>query len=105
MTGDWQLLQSVALAGLLAWASGVRLYLVMFCVGLAGRLGYVELPSGLRVLEHTWVIGAAALMLAMEFLADKIPGLDSIWDFLHTSCAFPRALSSRPAPPATSCPR
>jgi hypothetical protein len=89
MTGDWQLLQSVALAGLLAWASGVRLYLVMFCVGLAGRLGWVELPSGLRVLEHTWVIGAAALMLAMEFLADKIPGLDSIWDFLHTFVRIP----------------
>jgi hypothetical protein len=89
MTGDWQLLQSVALAGLLAWASGVRLYLVMFCVGLAGRLGYVELPSGLRVLEHTWVIGAAGLMLAMEFLADKIPGLDSIWDFLHTFVRIP----------------
>ena len=89
MTGDWQLLQSVALAGLLAWASGVRLYLVMFCVGLAGRLGYVELPSGLRVLEHTWVIGAAGLMLAMEFLADKIPGLDSIWDVLHTFVRIP----------------
>jgi hypothetical protein len=89
MSGDWQLLQSVALAGLLAWASGMRLYLVMFCVGLAGRLGYVELPSGLHVLEHTWVIGAAALMLAMEFLADKIPGLDSIWDFLHTFVRIP----------------
>lgn len=89
MNGDWQLLQSVALAGLLAWASGVRLYLVIFAVGLAGRYGYIDLPSGLRVLEHTWVIAAAALMLAMEFLVDKVPGLDSVWDFVHTFVRIP----------------
>ena len=89
MSGDWQMLQSLALAGLLAWASGVRLYLVIFAVGLAGRYGYVDLPSGLKVLEHTWVIGAAALMLAMEFLVDKVPGLDSAWDFIHTFVRIP----------------
>ena len=89
MSGDWQMLQSVALAGLLAWASGVRLYLVIFAVGLAGRYGYIDLPSGLKVLEHTWVIGAAALMLAMEFLVDKVPGLDSAWDFIHTFVRIP----------------
>lgn len=87
--GDWQLLQSVALAGLLAWASGVRLYLVIFVVGLAGRHGYIDLPSGLKVLEHAWVIGAAAVMLAMEFLVDKVPGLDSVWDFVHTFVRIP----------------
>ena len=87
--GDWQLLQSVALAGLLAWASGVRLYLVIFVVGLAGRHGYIDLPSGLKVLEHAWVIGAAAVMLAMEFLVDKVPGLDSVWDFIHTFVRIP----------------
>jgi len=89
MSADWSLAQPLVLAALLAWASGVRLYLVMFAVGLAGRLGYVDLPSGLRVLEHDWVIGAAGLMLAMEFLVDKIPGLDTVWDFLHTFVRIP----------------
>jgi len=86
---EWAVLQSVALASLLAWASGVRLYLVVFSVGLAGHLGYVDLPSGLRVLEHPWVIGAAGFLLAMEFLADKIPGLDSLWDSIHTFIRIP----------------
>lgn len=89
MNADFSLLQSVVLAALLAWASGVRLYLVIFAVGLAGRLGYIELPSGLQVLEHTFVIGAAGLMLAMEFLVDKVPGLDTVWDFLHTFVRIP----------------
>ena len=51
---EWGVLQTVALASLLAWASGVRLYLVVFAVGLAGSMGYVELPAGLKVLEHPW---------------------------------------------------
>ena len=87
--GELGILQSVALASLLAWASGVRLYLVVFAVGLGGRLGYVELPPGLHVLEHSWVIGTAGFMLAMEFLVDKVPGLDSVWDWLHTFIRIP----------------
>jgi len=86
---DWQMLQTVALASLLAWASGIRLYLVIFAVGLAGYLGYVELPSGLRVLQHPWVIGAAGFMLLMEFLVDKVPALDSAWDAIHTFIRIP----------------
>ena len=86
---EWQLLQTVALASLLAWASGLRLYLAIFVVGLAGHLGYVELPAGLKVLQHPWVIGAAGLMLVMEFLVDKVPGLDSIWDAIHTFIRIP----------------
>jgi hypothetical protein len=53
---EWTVLQSVALASLLAWASGVRLYLVVCAVGLAGYMGYMDLPAGLKVLEHPWVI-------------------------------------------------
>jgi len=87
--GEWSVLQSVALASLLAWASGVRLYLVVFAVGLAGYMGYVELPAGLKVLEHPWVIGAAGFMLAMEFFADKVPGIDSAWDAIHTFIRIP----------------
>ena len=86
---EWAVLQSVALASLLAWASGVRLYLVVFAMGLGGYFGYIELPPGLKVLQHPWVIGAAGVMLAMEFLADKVQGLDSVWDAIHTFIRIP----------------
>ena len=87
--GEWGMLQSVALASLLAWASGLRLYMVVFAVGLAGFLDYVDLPKGLEVLQHPWVIGAAGFMLAMEFLADKVPAIDSAWDAIHTFIRIP----------------
>ena len=87
--GEWGVLQSVALASLLAWASGVRLYLVVFAVGLAGQMDYITLPAGLKVLEHTWVIATAGFMLVMEFLADKVPGIDSVWDAIHTFIRIP----------------
>jgi Domain of unknown function (DUF4126) len=86
---EWQVLQTVALASLLAWASGLRLYLVVFAVGLAGTLGYIELPAGLKVLQHPWVIGAAGILLVMEFLVDKVPGIDSVWDAFHTLIRIP----------------
>jgi len=90
MTGsEFAVIQSVALASLLAWASGIRLYLVVFAVGLGGYLGYVELPPGLEVLQHPWVIGAAGFMLVMEFLADKVPWIDSMWDAVHTFIRIP----------------
>jgi len=53
---EWQVLETVAVASLLAWASGLRLYLVVFALGLAGRLGYIELPAALQVLQHPWLI-------------------------------------------------
>jgi hypothetical protein len=87
--GEWGVLQSVVLASLLAWASGVRLYLAVFAVGLAGYMGYIDVPSGLKVLEHPWVIGSAGFLLVMEFLADKVPGVDSIWDAVHTFIRIP----------------
>src|SRR5687767_8202007 len=86
---DWLVLQNVALASLLAWASGIRLYLVIFAVGLAGHFGYFELPMGLKVLQHPWVIGTAGLMLLMEFLVDKVPAIDSAWDAVHTFIRIP----------------
>jgi hypothetical protein len=87
--GDWQVLQAVALGSLVAWASGLRLYLLVFVLGLAARQGYLALPPGLEVLSHPWVIGAAALLLCVEFLADKVPGVDSAWDALHTFIRIP----------------
>jgi hypothetical protein len=82
-------LQQMALAAGLAWASGVRLYAAVFIVGLLGRLGYVHLPVDLVLLEHDWVLGASGMLLIIEFLADKIPGFDSIWDSLHTFIRIP----------------
>ena len=87
--GEWQVLQTVAIASLLAWASGIRLYLAVFVVGLAGHLGYVDLPAGLKVLQHPWVIGTAGFLLVMEFIVDKVPGLDSVWDAFHTFIRIP----------------
>lgn len=83
------ILQSVALAGGMAWASGMRLYAVVFIAGLLGRLGYLQLPSTLQVLENPLVLGIAGFMLVMEFLADKIPAVDSVWDAVHTFIRIP----------------
>ena len=79
----------LAIAAALGWASGLRLYLVVFLTGLAGSLGWVALPAGLQLLQNPLVLGAAGLMLALEFLADKIPGLDSVWDALHALVRIP----------------
>ena len=84
-----EMFQTFVLATLLAWASGIRLYLVVCAIGLLGHFNYIELPAGLKVLEHPWVIGSAGFMLAMEFLVDKIPGLDSLWDSVHTVIRIP----------------
>lgn len=82
-------LQSIALASLLAWASGIRLYFVLFALGIGAYSGYVDLPAGLDVLQHPWVIGAAGVMLLMEFLVDKVPAIDSLWDAVHTFIRIP----------------
>lgn len=79
----------LAIAAGLGWASGIRLYATLFIVGLAGRLEWVALPEGLRVLEHPWVLTAAGLMLLVEFLADKLPLVDSLWDAVHSFIRIP----------------
>lgn len=81
--------QLIALAGVLGFASGVRLYAVLFCVGLAGWLGWLPLPPGLQLLAHPWVLGASGLMMAIEFFADKVPLIDSMWDGVHTFIRIP----------------
>jgi hypothetical protein len=81
--------QLVALAAVLGFASGVRLYAVLLVVGLVGFAGWVELPSGLAILQHPWVLGAAAAMFVVEFVADKIPGVDSLWDSIQTFIRIP----------------
>lgn len=74
------LLQSAALAGGMAWASGMRLYAVLFLAGVLSHLGYLQLPASLSVLENPWIMGLAGLLLVVEFLADKIAVVDSLWD-------------------------
>ena len=82
-------LQSVALAAGLAWGSGIRLYAVLFLAGLMARLGYVELPPGLALLTHPAVLGASGFMFCIEFFADKVPGVDTLWDAVHTFIRIP----------------
>lgn len=82
-------LSQLALAGGLAWASGIRLYVTILVVGLLGRYGYLDLPDSLALVQHTWVLSAAAVMALGEFLADKIPAFDSLWDALHTFIRIP----------------
>lgn len=81
--------QLVALAAVLGFASGVRLYAVLFAVGLAGWMGWVPLPSGLQPLAHPWILTASGVMMATEFLADKVPWIDSLWDAVHTFIRIP----------------
>lgn len=81
--------QLIALAGALGWASGVRLYLVVLLTGLAGFMGWVELPQGLHLLSNPVVLGISGFMVFIEFFADKIPGLDSLWDVVHGVIRIP----------------
>ncbi len=82
-------LPDIAVAAALAWGSGLRAYAVIFAVGLAGALGWVELPEHLRLLQHPLVLGASGLMTAVEFFADKLPWLDSVWDAVHSFIRIP----------------
>jgi hypothetical protein len=79
----------LALALALAWGAGIRVYLVIFLCGLAGYLGWLELPGKLTVLAHPLVLGVTGFMLAVEFFADKLPWLDSLWDAVHTFIRIP----------------
>jgi Domain of unknown function (DUF4126) len=83
------IVETVALSAGLAWASGIRLYLVLFLAGLLARLGYLDLPEPLTVLSHPLVLGATGVMLVIEFVADKVPTIDSAWDALHTFIRIP----------------
>ena len=74
---------------LLAWLAGIRVYLTVFGVGLAGLLGWVELPPALHATESWWVLSTSGALALVEFFADKIPGVDSIWDLLQTLARVP----------------
>jgi hypothetical protein len=81
--------QALALTLGVAWASGINLYAAMLALGVMGATGHMTLPPGLEVLQSPVVIAAAGFMYAIEFFADKIPGVDSAWDVVHTFIRIP----------------
>ena len=82
-------LPDLALAAALAWGAGLRLYLIVFLLGLAGMFGWWPLPEHLQALSHPLVLGASGFMALVELFADKLPWLDSLWDLLHTLIRIP----------------
>ena len=82
-------LADLAIALALAWGAGLRAYAVIFAVGLAGAMGWVEVPGHLEVLQHPVVLAASGLMTLVEFGADKLPWLDSMWDAVHSFIRIP----------------
>ena len=88
--GEYQtLIHTLALTMGVAWASGINLYAAVAVLGLAGNAGYVHLPDTLAIVEDPLVILAACFMYCVEFFADKVPGVDSTWDAVHTFIRIP----------------
>ncbi|ABC38435.1 DUF4126 domain-containing protein [Burkholderia thailandensis] len=83
------MVEAISLGAGLAWASGLRLYLTVLIAGVFARVGLIHLPDTLAVLTSPWVIGAAAVLAVAEFLADKVPAFDSLWDAVHTFIRIP----------------
>src|SRR5688500_9087079 len=85
-------IQFVLAAGL-AWASGLRLYAAVFIFGLLARFDFVALPDSLALLEHDYVLWASGIMLVGEFVADKVPWFDSLWDAVHSFIRIPGGIA------------
>ena len=82
-------IHTIALTMGSAWASGINLYATVFMLGYLGMTGDIALPPELQMLSHPLVLGAAAVMYCIEFFADKVPGVDTGWDTLHTFVRIP----------------
>lgn len=83
-------LTELIIAGLgLAWASGLNLYAALATIGILGATGQMDLPPDLEILGHPLVIAASVFMYLVEFVADKVPGVDTTWDTLHTFIRIP----------------
>jgi uncharacterized membrane protein len=78
-----------AIGILLAWLAGIRAYLTVFGIGIAGYFGWLDLPPALEATTSPWVLGVSGVLAVAEFFADKIPGVDSGWDLLHTLLRIP----------------
>ncbi|HQO17219.1 MAG TPA: DUF4126 domain-containing protein [Methylotenera sp.] len=84
-----ELISNLALAGGLSWASGLRLYITVFAVGMMNKFGYIDLPATLDILSNPIVIAVAGILAVIEFLADKIPYVDTAWDSIQTFIRIP----------------
>ncbi len=84
-----QIIAVIALSMGAAWASGINLYAAILMLGIMGASGNVNLPPELQILTDPMIIGAAGFMYCVEFFADKIPGVDSGWDAIHTFIRVP----------------
>jgi len=84
-----QIITTIALTMGVAWASGINLYAALVTLGVMGATGNITLPPDLVILTDPLVIGAAGLMFAVEFIADKMPGVDTGWDSIHTFIRIP----------------
>ena len=84
---DWFSTLTLALGS--AWTSGINLYATVTILGVLQKFGLAKLPGGLDVLDNWWIIGVAAFLYAIEFFADKIPYVDSVWDVVHTFIRVP----------------
>ncbi len=84
---EWFSTLSLALGT--AWTSGINLYATVTILGLLQKFNLTKLPGGLDVLDNWWIIGVAGFLYAVEFFADKIPYVDSIWDVVHTFIRVP----------------
>jgi len=83
------IIKTIALTMGVAWASGINLYAAILVLGIMGATGNITLPPGLIVLTDPLVIGAAGVMYVTEFIADKIPGVDTGWDTIQTFIRIP----------------
>jgi uncharacterized protein DUF4126 len=84
-----QLISTIAIAMGASWVSGINLYATVATLGLLSRLAGLELPGELQVLTSWWVIGVAGVLYVIEFVADKVPYVDSTWDVIHTFIRVP----------------
>jgi hypothetical protein len=84
-----QISTTLALTMGLAWASGINLYATLFTLGYLANTGNIDLPPDLQIVANPAVMGAAGLMYCVEFFADKMPGIDTGWDTLHTFVRIP----------------
>jgi hypothetical protein len=87
MTAEWITTLGTAMGS--AWLSGINLYATVVTLGLLERFGLAKLPGGLTMLGEWWVIGLAGLLYVIEFIADKVPAVDTAWDALHTFIRVP----------------
>ena len=83
MTGDSLVAVTGRILGF-SFAAGINLYAIVAILGLATRFGWVDLPPQYRIFDNNWIIGVAIVLYLMEFVVDKIPWLDSLWDAVHT---------------------